>query len=77
MDDFQYHFPSWTMEEYQHACQSNALWNTVVEEAFWADHTKDHGMDQDVALEEKYIFAGHSAQFMFRQSLDQVKENLD
>jgi hypothetical protein len=49
-----------------------ALWNTVTEEAFGADHTKDCGTDQDVALEEKH--AGHSARFMFRQSLDQVKE---
>jgi len=70
-----YHFPSWTMAEYQSACRIDAIWGAVASDAF-EGRPEDGPLARDLSLEMKFYLAGHSARFMLRYNTAAIAEIL-
>jgi hypothetical protein len=71
------HFmPSWLMNEYLAACQSDAFWSTCFS-YFENANQNDTPQRRAQLLDEKYEIAGRSARFMFRHRDKLLKTSIN
>lgn len=70
-----YRVPAWTLEEYMSACANNCFWSNVAE-----CFALTEGVDvasRNQAAEDKFVFAGHCARFMFRCGVLEIQQKID
>jgi hypothetical protein len=69
--EIKYRVPSWTIEEYYAACANDTFWKNVSQ--FVGGSVATSGEGRNIAIENKYLMAGHSARFMFRRRSEVVR----
>jgi hypothetical protein len=69
--EIKYRVPSWTLEEYYAACANDTFWKNVSK--FVGGSATASGEDRYMAIDKKYLMAGHSARFMFRRRSEVVR----
>jgi hypothetical protein len=65
--------PSWTLEQYELACNDDDFFNSVKAKLC----NGDEGMERDDLIIAKYFFAGGSARWMFEFTLVDLKRDFD
>ena len=67
-------FPSWSLEEYESACENGEVWSEVRFRLPGSPPQNATRLQKKAALTEKFPVAGHSARFMFRNSNGTIVE---
>jgi hypothetical protein len=70
--EIKYRVPSWMLEEYYAACADDTFWKNVSQ--FFGGSPTTSGEDRKMAIDNKYLMAGHSARFMFHSRLEDVRD---
>jgi hypothetical protein len=70
--EIKYRVPSWTLEEYYAACALDSFWENVSE--LVGGSATVSGEDRKMAIDNKYLIAGHSARFMFDSWSEDVRD---
>lgn len=70
-------FSSWSLEEYKTACEDDEFWNEVRHLLPESPSREASFADKEYALALKFEFAGHCARFMFRTSINRIKDYIN
>ena len=70
-------FPSWTLEEYGHACSADEFWKKARSRLPGSPPEEASSARKESALRRKFYDAGHCARFMFRLTRNTVVDQIN